>query len=391
VVQRLARASVLSVAVAAAFAPPEAAAHLSVPPPERGDRFVVDRWTTGEGLPQNSITDLHQDERGYLWLTTFGGLARYDGSGFDVFDLLGAGAADPSRLVRMSGLDDGLLLTTEGGELIRWRDGRATPEGPAPQRTGPDLEREVFGGTFASVVGPDGARWTLTAAGLVRGEGASAELIADLPDDGFSGDLVFDAANERLWLSRGGALVLREGQGAFERVPLPGHDDRYPIRALLVDREGALWVGTDGGGLLQVRDRRVVHFGADAGLAAPSVRTVLEGDDGRLWIGAGCGDLHYWQDGRFVAVELEEPHSGCVRALATDGDGDLWFGADQTLVHRASDGTLRSWGAIIDEKPRCLKRLGFSRSRLPRPHLRLEPFGDLVAGRRQPMIRILAH
>ena len=45
-----------------------------------------DSWTTENGLPQNSVRDIVQTRDGYLWLATEGGLVRFDGARFVVFD-----------------------------------------------------------------------------------------------------------------------------------------------------------------------------------------------------------------------------------------------------------------------------------------------------------------
>lgn len=44
--------------------------------------FIFEHYASDDGLPHNSICDIHQDRRGYLWLCTWYGLSRYDGNGF---------------------------------------------------------------------------------------------------------------------------------------------------------------------------------------------------------------------------------------------------------------------------------------------------------------------
>ncbi len=45
------------------------------------------RWTVDEGLPQNSVGQITQTRDGYLWVPTQGGIARFDGVRFQVFDV----------------------------------------------------------------------------------------------------------------------------------------------------------------------------------------------------------------------------------------------------------------------------------------------------------------
>ena len=49
-------------------------------------QYLPTVWQTEQGLPQNSVTALLQDHDGYLWIGTFGGLARFDGERFRVLD-----------------------------------------------------------------------------------------------------------------------------------------------------------------------------------------------------------------------------------------------------------------------------------------------------------------
>src|SRR6516165_10225298 len=48
--------------------------------------YLIDVWQSDDGLPQNSVITMAQTTDGYLWVSTFGGLARFNGRRFDVFD-----------------------------------------------------------------------------------------------------------------------------------------------------------------------------------------------------------------------------------------------------------------------------------------------------------------
>lgn len=48
-------------------------------------QYVVDTWTSRNGLPSNGVNSIIQTEDGYLWLSTFNGLVRFDGVKFASF------------------------------------------------------------------------------------------------------------------------------------------------------------------------------------------------------------------------------------------------------------------------------------------------------------------
>ena len=47
------------------------------------DYLVIERLSRDSGLPDQDINGIYFDERGYAWISTFGGgLVRYDGDSF---------------------------------------------------------------------------------------------------------------------------------------------------------------------------------------------------------------------------------------------------------------------------------------------------------------------
>ena len=51
--------------------------------------FRIEHYTDEDGLPQNSVYAIAQDELGYMWFSTQRGLARFDGKNFKIFDAFG--------------------------------------------------------------------------------------------------------------------------------------------------------------------------------------------------------------------------------------------------------------------------------------------------------------
>ena len=47
--------------------------------------YDIKQWTAADGLSNNSVRAVTQDQQGYLWIGTLTGLNRFDGNKFDVF------------------------------------------------------------------------------------------------------------------------------------------------------------------------------------------------------------------------------------------------------------------------------------------------------------------
>ncbi|MBL7713152.1 MAG: hypothetical protein JNL13_11825 [Chitinophagaceae bacterium] len=95
--------------------------------------FTVNHYTDEDGLPQNSIKDIFQDEYGFIWMTTEGGVVRFDGRNFRVFDKSTLSCIRSNRfniIVRIPEM--GCFAITEYGRRVQIRNGFAfCPPGTA--------------------------------------------------------------------------------------------------------------------------------------------------------------------------------------------------------------------------------------------------------------------
>src|SRR5688572_5326318 len=90
--------------------------------------YLLSFWQSEDGLPQNYVTSLAQTPDGYLWIGTYGGLARFDGVRFVCFDALNTAGLKHSRIQRLHVDRQGTLwILTYDGTLTALRRGHFTP------------------------------------------------------------------------------------------------------------------------------------------------------------------------------------------------------------------------------------------------------------------------
>ena len=87
-------------------------------------------WNVDNGLPQNTVYDITQTRDGYLWLTTFDGLVRFDGVRFTVFNRANTPQLRSNRFLRFYEAANGdLWVGTEDAGVIRYHQGHFTNYG----------------------------------------------------------------------------------------------------------------------------------------------------------------------------------------------------------------------------------------------------------------------
>jgi len=250
---------------------------------------------TPEGLPNASVSGIVQDRTGYLWFGTQGGLVRYDGYSFKLYERVSFDRASlPHNQVQALYLD---------GENL----------------------------------------WAGTYGGLARLDLATGKISSYANDPGDESSLPNDVvtcvvrdARGSLWVGTlSGLGRLDEESGRFERFL---HDQAKPgslpsdvVRALEVDREGRLWVGTSGGGLAlfdygteTFRSYRAA--GSGGGPISDFVMSIDEDEDGRLWLGCWFGGISRFDPatGGFRNVRLADERIYVVKVL---GDGEVLAGS----------------------------------------------------------------
>lgn len=94
-------------------------------------QYKIETWTAEQGLPQSSVGSVAQTPDGFIWATTLGGLVRFDGVRFRVYDTATNPELPNSRLASMFADETGgLWITTQDSEVLRFRAGKFHKAGP---------------------------------------------------------------------------------------------------------------------------------------------------------------------------------------------------------------------------------------------------------------------
>jgi ligand-binding sensor domain-containing protein len=100
--------------------------------PVAAQRYRFDQWTTDHGLPQNTIRNVIQTRDGYLWMTTFDGLVRFDGVRFTVFSQDNTPGIVNNRFFFIHESSDGTIYAGfEMNGITVYRNGRFKSYTPA--------------------------------------------------------------------------------------------------------------------------------------------------------------------------------------------------------------------------------------------------------------------
>ncbi len=283
----------------------------------------------------NSREILLEDRNGNAWIDTASGLWRRDPAG----ELLAVPLPLPPPGAVSALFEDSLGNLWVGGEgtLVRLTDG-AVVAWTTAEGLSTNAVRSVFEDRAGTVwIGTDGG-------GLARLRDRQLERVETVPP--LPSDVILSVLEQpvgTLWIGTAGGGLCRLAGGRLESIDLGAGSSGAPITALAAGSGGSLWVGTTGGGVFELRDGAVVrHLSTQEGLPNDLVRSLLEDRQGRLWIGTE-GGLGLFAGGELRLFNTTDGLANdLVLSLLEDPAGRLWVGTFGGLS-LVSDGGFSTW------------------------------------------------
>jgi len=227
------------------------------------------------GLPTEYFTRVAMDPSGSLWFATFDGVVVSLASG--KWTTYGMEKGLPANAVEDLALDAGgnPWIVTRSGEVAHFVQGAwARMDLPRRENKAPDITHAAD-----SLYQFDPAIRFLSDA--VSGSGASGEMKEYC--------LGFEKGGTCLVGARTG--VYRLGTTGWQVIDLPRSMKGSRPTALIVTAKGDIWLGTAGNGVLVYRSGEWLRYGASTGLSDDYVRSLCEDQKGAIWIGTQFGGI----------------------------------------------------------------------------------------------------
>lgn len=299
--------------------------------------FSTRVWQVKDGLPQNQVRAIVQSRDGYIWVATNDGLARFDGTRFVIFNRDNTAALRSNIFTGFHEDRTGTLWISSDGGLIGYREGRFTS-----YTTANGLASDYV---VSVAEGREGELYIAAANVLHVMREGKIHRVAEVA-------LTANTSIRRIRVGRTGEIWLATSRGA---VRIRGVDVRLyasadglsseNLNAVIEDRQGNLWFGTIGRGLVQWNGQKFINYPIKPNAPENIVYTVAEDATGGIWAGTH-GGLYRLTKGRWSGLGREDGlPSDFVTALAGDREGNLWVGTDGGGMARVREAGVRVYGS----------------------------------------------
>lgn len=328
--------------------------------------------STEDGLPQASVHALMQSRDGYLWVGTEGGVARFDGQAFRVFNRASSHCFtqdDVSSLAEDSdgdiwvGTSDGLVrlrgetctryavqqglpsstiisLARDAKRLLAFTSaGEACWQGDRFYKCGSQAAfRELSTSDGAPLSASDPWSFEQTAVHLRTKTGLKTWRVgADLP--GSRIQTLYVDAKGTAWVGTNRGLAWLGVSAAGSQVAHQVEDLKgESVLSVLRDREGDIWIGTEASGLQALQPRA---FATEPGSEQQSISAVVRDSDSWMSFGTRADGVFRVHHGS-KAVAAGKLTSPVILSLAAGPHGELWVGTPDGL-NEVADGRVRQW------------------------------------------------
>jgi ligand-binding sensor domain-containing protein/anti-sigma regulatory factor (Ser/Thr protein kinase) len=276
-------------------------------------------YSVDDGLAQTQVFGILQDNSGYLWVATIGGLSRFDGREFRNYSTRDGLLKNQVRCMEH---DKGgqLWLGTDGGYSLF--DGKKFKSFSLPEPYQLSQINCIVPLDNGSVLlGTDNQ-------GILE---VTDKKVTDVTDslDGLSNLTI-----RTILPMSGNRLLIGTREGAFLKEKntitpfLPDSLADKSISNIKTDRTGNIWISTFGAGAYRWDGKELKSFSSRDGLILDWVRETIHTSDGTVWFLTRKGVTEYSKGTFTQYTESNGLPFENIRTGLLDREGNFWLGTD---------------------------------------------------------------
>lgn len=262
------------------------------------EKYLKVLFNTDNGLPQNSPTSIVQTQDGYLWLGTFGGLARFDGLKFTVFTTTNTPQLNSNRITALTvGSDGTLWIGSEEGNIISYQ-----------------------GGIFE----------------LVRkSQGPPADVVINAILQDEKGNLLLGTA-KGLRIFNPQTKQIKDFEASEILKPNVVTEDPFRITGLTKDIDGKIWLVTNGG-LVSYSNGVFNNINVYDGLPNNVIYSAKANPKGGLWV-LTRKEFGIFENGKYKAIKKNVSGSN-TPSMLTNNENHIFYTSRNILIENDENGT----------------------------------------------------
>lgn len=307
---------------------------------------TVTKYNEANGVSSSHVTQLLQDNQGFMWFSTWNGLCRYDGYEFQTFKpAVGDGchmATDRIRDINL--LPDGQILCRVDEDYFmfdlhtyRFRDLTNAESQHVEEWTKKHRQTQsMLNGRSMTWTDSFQTQWILYSDGRLTYRQSSAGQETNYPLPLSMGTLSFAMADHQghLWvLDQSNIYKICTDMQHTHRLAI---EPKAEVKCMFADRQGRYWVATKDDKVVRIyqNDNRLAgYLGSDGNIHpnytpfGASVYCIYEAKDGVIWLGTkpdGLFRLRPMAGGSFEIDHFTDLPSPDVYHIAADKYGRLW-------------------------------------------------------------------
>lgn len=254
-----------------------------------------------DGLPNQTIWDIAQDNSGFIWLATTQGLVRFDG------EYLANFYHDPNDVLSISHSTVRTLLVSNSGQL--WA---GTYNG------GLNLYDSKFQ-TFSAIKhDPDST------------DSLSSNDVSNL----------VEGKNGTIWVGTSNGLnKVNESTQEVIRFNSSSDTNEVNVRSLLYSSRSELWIGSANGVSILNKEETELRSIAFPINSSVLVRSLFETSSGQIWIGTNRGLFIASLDG-IILTQIKELEQRTILSITESSHNSIWLGTQLNGIYHVTQNSL---------------------------------------------------